>query len=501
MRKRQTIASVLTISLLFGVMILALVVSGSFTKSLDAMSAELFKGKVYVVTTKVVSTNYGAETIKRAKYLYKSSGSTGRSPVMEQDSLGNATEPYLDATNEFAKQAIAEYVNAETSKTRGDIGNLAKKYSGAMVSMVDNYSVADKKIETDIFGGGQDTFGSRLVMVDVAVVGGLIRYKADSEAIPVLVSKNHAEQAIGLEPLSRGASAKDKESRLQQVYDNAPGTIIGGSVLGISGDELGDIKFQIVGVLPDGGDFSTNSAMVDLPSVILYSLSSASYYDTIVPSSYEGTLLDDHYQKSSATPAGGIDTIVEFGDLADAREYMANNNCKLQKNNCDDIYMDEFITRRVALSELTQTANTVIFYVIVFFAVLAVAIMTGMLARIISDERQTVAIYRAVGASKLMIRKIYVVYAATIALLTSLFALTVGYAWALILQLIYSGAFTVVAKELYGLSDSNGIVWLIGVDTRVILVILLIFVVSMGSVLLMISKTSIGSVSQDIKAD
>jgi ABC-type antimicrobial peptide transport system permease subunit len=500
MRKLQTAVLALTISLLFGVVTMILICSGSLTKSLDIMSGELFDGKVRMIVTKDMRGYNNTATLKAALDLYNASQeSTKRYPIITVDSAGNTTEPYLDVTNEFAKAAIDVFVAEESSKAENEIGNLVRRYGGELESKIEELRLKSGRMVIDAIGDNSNGFGERIITIDDSVLKNLVRAKPDTESVPVIVSSNYAEKLAGLEPLPDGASLRAKKDRLQRIYKDAPRTVFKGNIVSVDSTDVKSTQFQVIGVVPSGGYFKTGSIAVDPLSIFLSSLASVSTYDMILPSSYMNSYITERYGKSSISVSGGVDFMVQFNSPADARRFMDDNDCKNPDNNCSSIYVGEFVTRRTALYSLTEATNIVITYIGIFLMVIAVATMAGTLTRIISDEKQLTAIYRAVGASKSAVRKIYFTYSMILSATISVFALVLGSAGALLAHLVYSRTLTLGAKELYGLSSSAHGVYLMGVDFRCLFIVLTVFVAGTISIVLTSDKMVSKNVSKDLK--
>ena len=81
--------------------------------------------------------------------------------------------------------------------------------------------------------------------------------------------------------------------------------------------------------------------------------------------------------------------------------------------------------------------------------------MMGTVGRLIADSRRETAVFRAIGAKKLDIAQIYLLYTLLLALLVALFACAIGVIAALVTQHLFSATFTVQALVAYNSQNFN----------------------------------------------
>lgn len=498
-RKRRAIISSLTISLLFGVIIMILVVFGSFIRSFDELSSSLFDGQTYTAVAENIPSYNNQTTFARAKELYDSSISPDKQyPILIEDQLGNTVDPYLDRDNEFAKVAISEFQSQESKNAKGHVQNLVKEYGGDLVSEISELNIKKGIVGISSLDQSNSSAGNKLTVISDEVLGGLVIYQPQDDVIPVIVYTSYAEDILDLEPLPKNSSLEEKHDRLNFLYQHAPGTTFSGTAT----DELisYNIDYQIVGLVPNEDQISTNSGSnINLPSVLLASITNSSYYDMLIPSSFVNSEVLNYYQKADLSLLGTADFMVKFGDASDASSFIRENSCNYTENNCSDLYMSEFITSRVALYDIAELANAFITYIALFFGLIATFIMIGTLSRVIDDERQATAIYRAVGASKSNIRQIYFIYTLILSALSALFALVIGLAGSVLLHLFYADSLTLSAYSLYGIVESSNQVYLTGFDARILGVLVAIFIAGLISVLLSNDKITSKNIVKDIK--
>ena len=85
--------------------------------------------------------------------------------------------------------------------------------------------------------------------------------------------------------------------------------------------------------------------------------------------------------------------------------------------------------------------------------VIAAVILMGMIGRIIADARKETAVFRALGASRLSISQIYLVYTLYLGILTVLIALVLGFGIALFVDSKLSPDASITMALLFNASD------------------------------------------------
>jgi ABC-type antimicrobial peptide transport system permease subunit len=93
---------------------------------------------------------------------------------------------------------------------------------------------------------------------------------------------------------------------------------------------------------------------------------------------------------------------------------------------------------------------------------LCAIIMMGTVGKIIADSRKETSVFRAVGAKRLDIAQVYLLYAGTLAALAFLVSLVLGLAAALLVNAKFSGDLSVQAVLAFNSPDVNKVFHLIG---------------------------------------
>lgn len=504
-RKRRTIISALTISLLFGIIIAALVVSNSFMKSINVLSGELFDGNTYIAVAKNIPSYDNANVFAKAKELYDASDETQKEfPIITQDDTGGSTSPYLDTGNEFARQAISEFREQQKKSAHQFIDKLAGDYGGTVVSEVGELTPKNNAIVTisafESTVQENSTSDSSIAILSNDVLGDVVMHQPQANVVPVVIYASHAEKVLGLKLLPNDATASERHDRLNYIHQHAPGVIFEGELSNQANEEQKTVRYQIVGTVPDNEQLRTGAKdKANLVDIALSSLSNGSYYGMIIPGDFISETVLDYYEYTQVPLFDNVNFMVKFNDAKSASSFMRDNSCHYIANSCDDFFASEFITSSATIYHLTETARKLIGVIALFFCIVAVCIMTGMLGRIIEEEKQATAIYRAIGASKLDIRKIYIAYVGVLCIMTASFALLIGYGTATILHILYAKNIETGVQNLYGVTELDHDVWLIGLDVYALGVVVVIFAAGILSMLLSIDKLTSKSIINDIK--
>jgi len=93
--------------------------------------------------------------------------------------------------------------------------------------------------------------------------------------------------------------------------------------------------------------------------------------------------------------------------------------------------LQTFGSASLAIDEFQSGFRKIQLIVAGVIALIASVILMGMIGRIIADARKETAVFRALGASRLAISQIYIMYTLYLALLTILIALVIGFGFAL----------------------------------------------------------------------
>jgi len=227
------------------------------------------------------------------------------------------------------------------------------------------------------------------------------------------------------------------------------------------------VSFRIVGIVPDI-DSSTGAIGVGqiMRSLVTSSLGS-NWYMPIDQLSIN-PLFAKLFTISVAT--GGAPTYyTEFKTAADAKRFIEKENCDLDYShfgpNQDPLAyclaknkpftVTAYGNNSLALESASRTFAKFFKLAALAVSVIAAVIMMGTVGRMIADSRRETAVFRAIGAKKLDIAQIYIIYAICLSLLIAGFALTIGFVGASLANHHYSSDLTVQAINAFNATNLN----------------------------------------------
>lgn len=235
------------------------------------------------------------------------------------------------------------------------------------------------------------------------------------------------------------------------------------------------LQFKVVGIAPDPPDYT--AAFVDgLISSILSSNIGASWY-TPVELREDNKILQKFFP---ANPSSGRQNnfIVEMPSADAAKNLIKTANCDPYSNSSGEIsvnvgvpdgnfedfykqcdkqgkvfYFMPYGSSSLAIDELSKGFGKFFSVASMVIAGIAAVIMMGTLGRIIADARRETAVFRAIGAKRLDIAQIYIIYALAVSLMIAITAILIGFILAQIVDSKWGSQFTVKALVLYNAQD------------------------------------------------
>ncbi len=224
--------------------------------------------------------------------------------------------------------------------------------------------------------------------------------------------------------------------------------------------------FQIVGVMPVS---SQQDSMTSLPSFITSLLGAQYGSGAIIPMQMyeklpesvrqENIILNSQsssFSYSALYQAGIGETIVEFNSLDNARSFIKNEGCSPSENRCQKpFFLESFGSNYLLVDNLNTTIASTLQITFPIALIIAGIIMGVTMARVIIDSRRETAIFRAIGAKRIDIMKVYLIYSIDIAMRILIFSLGLGLIMSGAVQMLYSSQVTDYAKVAYGVFNSN----------------------------------------------
>lgn len=143
--------------------------------------------------------------------------------------------------------------------------------------------------------------------------------------------------------------------------------------------------------------------------------------------------------------------VLSFATINDARSFMLQNTCPQAQLDCNKkFYADPYGSNYLILDQITKLFRTVVGVILPVILILAVIIVGFTIARIMSESRKETAIYRAMGAKRRDIAKIYIVYTAILALRITTLSFMLGIGAAFVLDSTYGSHLSSIAVASFG---------------------------------------------------
>ena len=222
------------------------------------------------------------------------------------------------------------------------------------------------------------------------------------------------------------------------------------------------LTYRVVGLLPDaayGDDLKSKLAgalNANMPSrwIIPKQTFEAGAAKTYVPN-----ILTTERRELS----GGLSdtTIYEFSEAEHARAFYHASMCNNQPKNKDlcvdgvSNFTRPFGSNSLVIEELQQQLTPILWYSLLGVIGVAAFILMLTISRTVADSRKESAIFRALGATRLDIAQIYVMYTLLLAGLIALFAITAGLIGAGVIDALYSADFSTAARYIIMPRDLN----------------------------------------------
>jgi len=231
------------------------------------------------------------------------------------------------------------------------------------------------------------------------------------------------------------------------------------------------VTFRIVGVTQDS-PFSSGGGIMDVSSAVSMMTSSTLGVRWVSPTSVESSSVpaQDVFKRLSANVFGVAQEgyFAEYGDAATARTVLRTKTCRPSYGDpgtsavaklpvCStagtSFMLQAFGSASLAIDEFKQGFRGAQLWAALVIAIFAAIILIGVIGRIIADARKETAVFRATGATRLMIAQIYLVYTLYLVVLIVLVALALGFGAALILNAKYSADAGINMALLFNVAD------------------------------------------------
>ncbi len=160
--------------------------------------------------------------------------------------------------------------------------------------------------------------------------------------------------------------------------------------------------------------------------------------------------------------------MVEFTDKDEARDLFGRH----KDAHIDDIGVVPFGSAALMVDDIKQWFGIGLFWALAVVGGVAFIILAGLIGRMVSDGRRESAVFRAIGARRIDIGRIYSMYTLLLAVRVVLFAAVLAFVVALAVDLWLSADATTAARLAYAAVDTTKEFHFIGVWTWYVPIIL-----------------------------
>lgn len=233
------------------------------------------------------------------------------------------------------------------------------------------------------------------------------------------------------------------------------------------------VEFKIVGVVPDMNNFEGGFNVSSLISGIITSGLGTGW---AIPLSSSEKLPEfkDSFDTVGKHSSFNTQVLVEFNDVASARKFVDEKNCSLgftdinPTESCpkkgQPFFIGSFGSNSMAITQAKNWFNGFFNKASMVIAVISALIMMGTVGKVVADSRRETAVFRAIGAKRMDIGLVYILYTLMLGLIVAIFAVGVGLLLALLISSKYQAGITVDALTIYNSQDLTRSFSLYGVD-------------------------------------
>lgn len=192
--------------------------------------------------------------------------------------------------------------------------------------------------------------------------------------------------------------------------------------------------------------------------------------------------------------------IISFSTLDDAYDFYIHESCNITRK-CNNYSIHELFNNKLAIHDnfVNIKKNTDIFLKNILLVV-ALIIIIFTFVKIINQDKQLIALYYSLGASKFDIAVIYLVYLLELCLITILVSIGIALIIALILTASNKDALLSILLTHFLNAQATTPTLLIGFNFDIIKIILIIFTIAPISILLTLDQLSTSNIFKRLKS-
>lgn len=245
-------------------------------------------------------------------------------------------------------------------------------------------------------------------------------------------------------------SIEKKQADNQKNYEKEIGTYIGEPEqhkvivrgVGVSSDLgfEGEVSFSVAQIIKGIFSSSLGYQTWNIPSALLAKVPESSRPAAVFEPSSD-----------TKTPFSIEAYLVEFTDKAEARELLSKAGFFGANNR--SVHAAPFGSSSLVVDEMRSWFETALLWIVGVVSLVAIIILSGMIGRTIADGRKESAVFRAIGARRGDIARIYSTYTLLLSLRIVLFAAFFGIVSALALNMMLWHDATIGAQLAFGASN------------------------------------------------
>jgi ABC-type lipoprotein release transport system permease subunit len=510
-RRRRTIATIITASVLFGIIATVLFVAKGLQNNL-ARAAQTNSGKEVIMVVRSISNLANSpEAEAKALELYDQSDDPNKkSPVIEEFVDESYTYTYLDTENPFTLAAFAFLHKEGHQAAITRLNEIVEEYHGKVISSEEVYALTadtlfiDGLTKEEPMPDGTISYsgpGEIFNVVNRDVLAPFIKLtEQKDDVIQVLAPLDYAAKVMGISvPTYRTSAYAKFREYVNTVNERAIGHRFTGIATTTDGQER-EITYEIVGLLPPTSTnlFNRNYGIgpdtADPVKLLVKSLDGTNGGKGLMVTNPGSTAFRSNYGSGADNyMIKTNDILASFGNIEDAADF---NERYGTGTGSTTTY--EYMGSQLILRNGFALINRAISIFLLIFSFVAMIIMAGTVNRVIDDERQTIALYRAVGASTKDIVQVFTAYIFTLVLFVIVSATVTGLVLSGVLTAINTSLVTAFISLSYNLPNLAPTIF-IGFGPQLLVVCLAVITVGLICLLLVQRKLHSKNIVKDLR--
>lgn len=270
-------------------------------------------------------------------------------------------------------------------------------------------------------------------------------------------------EACGAVPVVRDVRTKEQKTAdaKQQEFDR---------LFGEQPASQTKVQFRVVGIVPDA-DYAPATNVSQIIRTLLTSSLGMGWFSPL-ETAMQNPVVPVVFPESDPVATPPPLAYAEFASATQAKTFIDKQSCspdygKAAETGTDPAQqciqagkpfaLSPFGSNSLGLEDARRGFGKIFALAGAGIAILASIIMMGTVGKMISDSRRETAVFRAIGAKKIDIAQIYLLYTVCISLLVVLFALLAGFVGALLMHGHWSAEITRQALVTYNAQDLDRI--------------------------------------------